>query len=116
MSHYDFDHPYNGWADEYLAASLVTDMAKDPDDFRVTRQSKVDFSGLLVPISSGDTEHLEALFLQNQAAFQCARDGESLRDKFPLLTATMRTRLERASVRSKGSVPSFDYISLDPQD
>ncbi|KKK87686.1 hypothetical protein LCGC14_2750790, partial [marine sediment metagenome] len=27
------------WAEEYLAASQVTDMAKDPDDYRVTRQS-----------------------------------------------------------------------------
>lgn len=101
------------WADEYLAASQVTDMAKDPDDFRVSRQSKVTIGGLLVPVSEDDTALLEILFTDYQVAFQHFRQAVPF--YLHNLTATMRRLIEQAANRADDT-PDFNYISIDPRD
>ena len=104
------------WAEEYLAASQVTDMAKDPDDYRVTRQSEVSIGGLLVPVSltGEDRATLGVLFRDYHRAYQMHCQG--LHDTNPRLTATMRAMMERAVARNDGPIPGFDYISIDPRD
>ena len=103
------------WADEYLAASQVTDMAKDPDDYRVTRQSKVTIGGLLEPVNREDMNQLDSLFVEYRGAFlfHC-RTGEG-RWLSPILTTTMKATIKRAAYRAK-EFPTFDYISVDPRD
>ena len=105
------------WAREYLAASQVTDMAKDPDDFRVTRQSKATISGLLMPVSEADRERLEDLFSAYVTAFDYYLQGnQGNARQFDRLSVTMRVLLRRAAYRSKAKVGGFDYVSLDPRD
>ena len=107
------------WAEEYLAASLVIDMAKDPDDFRVTRQSEVSVAGLLVPVAKADVRRLESLFMAYETAFQLCREGYLISDTN--LTATMCVLLRRAAERTKAPLDSppmlgGKYITLDPRD
>ena len=107
------------WADEYLAASQVTDMAKDPDDYRVTRQSKVTIGGLLVPVNYIDRVRLEKLFNEYElVAGLHARDlHQEARDAAGYaLTATMQRMMERSAARTKDEDPDFKYISIDPRD
>ena len=108
------------WADEYQAASLVTDLARDPDDFRVTRQSKVTIGGLLVPVSKRDGSELATLFVAYERTFNhCQRGvyGDVLEHYGHLsrLTSTMQAMVERSAARAK-EAPDFNYISIDPRD
>ena len=64
------------WANEYLATDQVTDLARDPDDFRVTRQSAVTVNGLLVPVSQSDRQRLSNLWLRYTIAFDYYRKGQ----------------------------------------
>ena len=106
------------WAKEYLAAHQVTDLARDPDDFRVTRQSAVTVNGLLIPVVEDDGHRLNNLMLRYQVAF------DSFRTMRPApaycstrLSATMLKMMERSAARLKDKVPvSFTYISIDPRD
>ena len=103
------------WTDEYQAAFPVIDFAKNPDDFRVTRQSKVTIGGLLVPVSNKDWATLGSLFALYEGAFDYFRRGGKDLRAYYQLTATMQAMLGRAAARSKGE-PDFSYISLDPRD
>ena len=115
--------PYVGgtnWAAEYLAAAQVTDMAKDPDDYRVTRQSKVTIRGLLVPVGQRATtlsyDHpLDRLFNLCGVAFEYYRSAAVDPRRFRDLTATMKAAVKRAAARS-AATPDFNYISIDPRD
>ena len=104
------------WAEEYLATHQVIDLARDPDDFRVTRQSAVTVNGLLVPVGKDDGAELEFLFTLYEMAFlyyktrtiiAAPQDGG--------LTATMLAALKRSAARAK-EPPDFTYISIDPRD
>ncbi|KKK91260.1 hypothetical protein LCGC14_2714730 [marine sediment metagenome] len=103
------------WAAEYLAASQVTDMAKDPDDYRVTRQSKVTIGGLLVPVGRADTARLNILFQLHVAAFAYCRNWGETVSFDSALSATMQTAIKRAAARTQDT-PDFNYISIDPRD
>lgn len=115
--------PGNGadWARELLAASQVADLARDPDDFRVTRQSKVTVGGLLVPVSQDDRELLASIFNEYELIFglhcrglhQEAKDAAKFR-----LTAMMEAMLKRSAARADdpNANPHFDGISVDPRD
>ncbi len=102
------------WADEYLAASQVTDMAKDPDDYRRSVQSKVTIGGLLVPVDAIDKERLDTLFWAYQVGFLHVRDHVG---KWPayFLTATMGALLKRSAQQATTDL-DFRYISIDPRD
>ena len=105
----------NNWADEYLAASQVTDMAKDPDDYRVTRQSKVTIGGLLVPVGDTDRRRLTRLFDAYGMAHRLYTKGD-FNPSGGMLTATMHALVKRAASRSNGSPEGWTYISIDPRD
>ena len=104
------------WAEEYLAARQVTDLARDPDDFRVTRQSKVAINGLLIPVADTDRQRLNNLWMRYQVAFTQYFMGQLpppyCTDR---LTATMLKMVERSAARAK-DIPPFDYVSIDPRD
>ena len=102
------------WAEEYLAAAQVFDFDRDPDDYRVTRQSEVSIAGLLVPVGLMDSSRLDALFEEYKGAFRFFRQAPEGRWLGPL-TATMQVMLRRGAARAKGE-PDFSYISLDPRD
>ncbi len=109
------------WASEYQAAFPVIDFAKNPDDFRVTRQSKVTIGGLLVPVSEEDREWLDKLFYEYELIFglHCRALHQEARDASGyMLTATMHRMMERAAARTDdpNADPTFDYISIDPRD
>lgn len=104
------------WTREFLAASQVADMAKDPDDFRVTRQSKVTIGGLLVPVGDKDMWRLKGLFSDCEAAYHLYGDGYHKAATEYNLTATMLAMMKRSAHRAKGAAPDFDHISLDPRD
>ena len=103
------------WADEYLAAARVTDLARDPDDFRVTRQSKATIGGLLVPVNKEAGRKLQSLFTAFELAFGLYQRGV-FDSRNPRLTATMEATLRRSASHTKDARPWFDYISLDPRD
>ncbi len=106
----------SAWADEYLAASQVTDMAKDPDDYRRTVQSAVTMGGLLVPVNYIDRVRLEELFIAYKNIFAYYHDGNCAGvGLLGQLTATMKALIERAANRAD-ETPDFNYISLDPRD
>ncbi len=107
--------PGPDWASEYQAAFPVIDLARDPDDFRVTRQSKVTIGGLLVPIHPGDGARLNMLYGLYAGAFNYYRRGQKNPSPYNELTATTLKMLERAAIRAK-KIPDFDYITLDPRD
>ncbi len=112
------------WAKEYQAVSQVADMARDPDDFRVTRQSKVTLSGVLVPVGDRDKRRLAFLFVQYQEAFNWYRTarghgqrgcGGCSSPECEAITSTMEAMLKRGAVGTT-ETPDFNYISLDPRD
>ena len=110
------------WASEYQAAFPVIDLARDPDDFRVTRQSKVTIGGLLVPVGEADQEKLDRLFTLYKGTFgYYCQSGTDPRGFGLGLTATMEALLQRAAKRTKfppDSPPMLGgkYISIDPRD
>ena len=105
------------WGKEYLAVSQVADMARDPDDFRVTRQSAVTVSGILVPVGKEDRGRLERLFTLYEGAFDYYhRGGRDPRGFSDGLTAAMTVLLKRAANRTKGDLPGFDYLSIEARD
>ena len=104
------------WTDEYQAAFPVIDFAKNPDDFRVTRQSKVTIGGLLVPVGEKDMWRLKGLFSDYEAVFHLCHDECYKAATEYSLTATMQALLQRGAKRLKGEPPDFSYISLDPRD
>ena len=105
------------WAAEYLAARQVADLARDPDDFRVTRQSAVTVSGLLMSVSVTDDLILGGLFGSYEAVYRYYRQGKKVEGVggFENLTATMRAMIDRAAWRAK-TMPDFNYIPIDPRD
>ena len=104
------------WADEYLATLKVTDLAGDPNDFRVTRQSAVTVKGVLLPVSDLDRRRVTNLWLRCQVAFDCLRKGQPMPAYCTeRLTATMQVALKRAATRAKRT-PDFEYLSIDPRD
>ena len=104
------------WADEFQAASQVADLAKDPDDFRATRQSKVTVNGLLVPVSETDRQRLNNLWLRFAVAFTNYFIGQPPPPYcYNRMTATMLKMLERSATRAK-DIPVFNHITLDPRD
>ena len=113
-----------GWAREYLAAAQVTDLARDPNDYRVTRQSAVTINGLLVPVSAGEYWRIKALFKDYGAAFSDNYMHGQYTQKFTGLTATMQVLIARAARRGIGKKDlkagaesfGFHYISIDPRD
>lgn len=114
----DIDDP-DAWAREYLAAALVTDMARDPDDYRVTRQSKVTIGGLLVPVSMEDGTMMSNLHRAYEQAFRYCRYGLWGSDQawaLPQLTGAMHKMIKQSATRTSEDVPDFSYISIDPQD
>ena len=108
------------WAEEYLAADQTSDLARDPNDFRVTRQSEVTVNGLLVPVSETDRQRFNNLWLRYLIAFDCFRKGRPVPTHCTeRLTATMVVMLRRAAFRAgkePRSITQFDYISIDPRD
>jgi hypothetical protein len=111
------------WAKEYLAAAKVYDFSQDPDDFRVTRQSKVTIGGLLVPVSEDDRQRLDRLnlhyrvlfrYFRARAQFTSSRGVPALASGLSL-TATMQAMLQRSASRAEEE-PDFSYISIDPRD
>ena len=105
------------WAREYEAASLVTDLARDPDDFRVTRQSAVTAGGVLVPFREEDQGQLTALFAAYEYVFALYRQGDGGRARgVTILTGMMRKMIEHAAGRASEPPSAFEYISLDPRD
>ena len=105
----------SNWTNELLAAAQVVDLARDPADFRVTRQSKVTIGGLLVPVSKGDREGLDRLFARYQTAFERYQTEGYLYSRPNGLTATMDAMMRRCAARAK-ETPDFSYISIDPRD
>lgn len=109
-----------GWAEEFQAAFQVADLAKDPDDFKVTRQSKVTINGLLIPVGEDDRQRLNNLWLRYLITFDCIRKGRPVPTHCSeRLTATMLKMLERSAVRAgkdPRNITQFDYITLDPRD
>ena len=104
------------WAEEFQAASRVADLAKDPDDFRVTRQSKVTVNGLLIPVGEGDRQRLNNLWMRFRVAFTQYFMGQAVPPYCQgRMTATMLKMLERAATRAK-DIPAFNHITLDPRD
>ncbi len=116
--------PGPDWASEYQSVFPVIDLARDPDDFRVTRQSKVTIGGLLVPVWESDRELLGDLFGAYEAAFKHYRGQVTFKKTgppFSALTGTMQALLHRAAKRTKAppdSPPMLggEYITLDPRD
>ena len=105
------------WADEYLAACQVTDMAKDPDDYRRTVQSAVTVGGVLIPGDEGDRLILEEMFRDYEATFHLYRWGLDGHVKsVPNLTAMMKKMIKRSAKAAKDPPLEFAYISLDPRD
>ncbi len=104
------------WAAEYLAATQVYDFAKDPDDYRVSRQSAVTIAGLLVPLGGADAERLTDLFQDYEYVYQLHLNGYRKAQVVYNLTATMQVMMQRAAERTKGPPPDFKYISIDPRD
>lgn len=113
------------WGDEYQAAFQVADLARDPDDFRVTRQSKTTVGGILMPVSIVDRKRLERLFAAYEAAFHyyhglpepirrlsCSTNPRGR----GMLTAAMEVLLKRAARRTTGPIPGFDYLSIEARD
>ena len=105
----------SGWAKEYLATSEVYDFSQDPDDYRVTRQSKVTIGGLLIPVSPLDYGKLSDLFTLYRDAFTYYRNGGTT-PYSNRITGTMRALIEKASNRAEETVTDFKYISIDPRD
>ncbi len=98
------------FASEILAAGQTMDLARDPDEPLVTRQSKVSIGGLLFPLTEEDTFQLQYLF----AAYEHLYHGGGA---YTILTGRMRRMILHAVERSKDrDVGAFTYISLDPQD
>ena len=104
------------WADEYLAASQVTDMAKDPDDYRRSVQSAATIGGLLVPVGEANDERLTDLFTDYEYVYQLYLNGYRKAQAVYNLTATMQAMMQRAASRTKAKPPDFSYISIDPRD
>ncbi len=105
------------WAEEYLAASQVTDMARDPDDYRRSVQSAVTVGGLLVSVSATDQRSLEQLFIAYSNLFAYYHSGNCAGvGLMHHLTATMQAALKRSALRAKGVPDSFKHISIDPRD
>ena len=63
------------WAKEYLAAAEVYDFSQDPDDYKVTRQSKVTIGGLLIPVSADDSGLMDRAFTAYGFAYHMYRGG-----------------------------------------
>ena len=104
------------WTNELLAAAQVVDLARDPDDFRVTRQSKVTIGGLLVPVSDLDGAGLDFLFGLYAGTYNYYRRGGTDPRGYGGITATMEAMMKRSAARFKGVPPDFSYISIDPRD
>ncbi len=107
------------WSKEYLATSEVYDFSQDPDDYRVTRQSKVTIGGLLIPVSPLDYGKLSDLFTLYAMAFQHYRNGGSQSDTpqdLGRLSGTMRALIEKSTNRFEEEIPEFKYVSIDPRD
>ncbi len=95
---------------EILAAGMTTNLARDPDDPLVTRQSKVAIGGLLFPLKEEYDHQLQHLFI----AYEDLYHGE---DDRKILTGRMRQMILHSVDRAKDKdVGAFTYISLDPQD
>jgi len=107
------------WASEYQAAFPVIDLARDPDDFRVTRQSKVTIGGLLVPVTPWDRSRLDKLYELYAGAFDYYRRGGHDPRGFGGLTATMQAMIERSAIRARFRdevLLASEWISIDPRD
>ena len=97
-------------ASEMLAAGQTMDLARDPDEPLVTRQSKVSIGGLLFPLTEEDSFQLQCLFTAYEDLYHGVNDWK-------ILTGRMRRMILHAAERSAGKdVLAFTYISLDPQD
>ena len=107
------------WAKEYLAAAEVYDFSQDPDDYKVTRQSKATIAGLLIPVSPLDYGKLSDLFTLYTSAFQHYHNGGAQADTPPdlsRLTGVMRSLIEKSTNRYEEEILDFKYISIDPRD
>jgi hypothetical protein len=108
----------NDWGPEYLSAAKVYDFAQDPDDYKVSRQSKVTVGGVLLPVTEEDRELLGEVFCDQEAAishYQGRVTFKKTGHPFTGLTATMQAMLKRAAHRTK-ETPDFKHISIDPRD
>jgi hypothetical protein len=109
------------WARRYLAARQTTDLARDPTDPKLTRQSAATIQGVLVPVSGiRDNLPLASLFRLYERGLAVAH---TLKTKHPLgngsfknLTSTMIAMIERSAARNINPVPELKYLSLDPRD
>jgi hypothetical protein len=96
--------PTPDWAREYEATAQVTDLARDPEDYRVSRQSKVAVSGVMIPVTQTDKDRLEYLFYMYASAFTYyvkGRDPPWLRAFGGGLTAAMVALIKRSAKRAK---------------
>ena len=110
---YVISNPDPTLAAEILAAGSTMDLARDPDDPRRTRVSKVTINGVLHPFGEDDIERLESLF----TAFNSYYQDPSICP--PILSGRMRQTIENTVERTaeKGyTVQEYTYLSIDPGD